>query len=77
MYANYIGKQTLNFYNTFQPTSEHYTLEMAVPYNRRHNQDTGLAYGNKTLPEQCKVQFKMLNFKIIRMGSFWIAAHNS
>jgi hypothetical protein len=47
---------------------------MAVPNN---NQDTELACGNKTLPEQNKMQFKMLYYKIMRMGSFWIAAQTS
>jgi hypothetical protein len=50
---------------------------MAVPNNSRHNQDTELAYGNKTMPEQNNVQFKMLHYKIMKMGSFWIAAQNS
>jgi hypothetical protein len=50
---------------------------MAVPNNGRHNQDTELAYGNKTMPAQNKVQFKMLHYKIMRMGSFWIEAQNS
>jgi len=54
-----------------------HTLEMAAPNNSRHNQDTELAYGNKTLPEQNKVQFKMLHYEIMRMGSFWIATQHS
>jgi len=37
---------------------------MAVPNNSRHNHDTELAYGNKTLPEQNKVQFNTLNTKL-------------
>jgi len=54
-----------------------HTVEMAVPNNSRHNQDIELVYGNKTMPEKNKVQFKMLHYKIMRMGSFWIAAQNS
>ena len=54
-----------------------HTLEMAVSNNSRHKQDTELAYGNKTMPEQNKVQLKMLHYEIMRMENFWIAAQDS
>jgi len=50
---------------------------MAVSNNSRHKQDTELAYGNKTMPEQNKVQLKMLHYEIMRMENFWIAAQDS
>lgn len=77
MYANYTGKQTLNFYDTFQNTCQNTYTGDGCTKNSRNNQDTELAYGNKTLPEHNKVQFKMLHYEIMRMGRFWIAAQNS
>jgi len=41
-----------------------HTLQMAVPNNSRHKQDTDLAYGNETMLEQNKVQFNPLNTKL-------------